>query len=142
MIDVEGNPVGREYLIEEAIGRIQADPAEALKAEYLGIKNYAHFGDQRCDCSYGYGPTHGTIVFSIGRVRGAPLEPDADIQELLRVRDFGGPEIPASVIDLLYRGRRGRQTWNYQQAKTTAARMAIALEEINRQLATVQEVQP
>jgi hypothetical protein len=63
-------------------------------------------------------------------------------EELSRIRDFGWPEIPASVIDVLYRDRHGRQTWNYRQAITTAARLAIALEEINRQLATVQDVQP
>jgi hypothetical protein len=63
-------------------------------------------------------------------------------EELSRIRDFGWPEIPASVIDVLYRDRHGRQTWNYRQATTTADRLAIALEEINRQLATVQDVQP
>jgi hypothetical protein len=63
-------------------------------------------------------------------------------EELSRIRDFGWPEIPASVIDVLYRDRHGRQTWNYRQATTIATRLAIALEEINRQLATVQDVQP
>ena len=43
----------------------------ALQHEYLGVKNYDSFGDQRCDCQYGFGPTHGSIVFSIGLTRAA-----------------------------------------------------------------------
>lgn len=142
MIEVRGIPTGRGYLIEEAIRRIQADPDNALKTEYLGIKNYAHFGDQRSDHSYCMGPTHGSIVFSIGRQRsGAPIDPEADIQELLRVRDFGGQEIPKTVIDLLYRDSRGAK-WNYQQAKKDAQRLVAALRDIEAQLASVQEVTP
>lgn len=69
-IDVRG--IARASLIETAIYLIQANPADALKKGYLGIKNYAHFGDQREDHSYGMGPKHGTIVFRIGR-----RDPDA-----------------------------------------------------------------
>lgn len=57
----------RKKLVEEAIGLIQKNAEIALKKEFLGYKNYAQFSDQRCDCEYGYGPKHGTIVFSIKR---------------------------------------------------------------------------
>lgn len=57
----------RKRLIGEAIGLIQKDPSIVLRKERLGYKNYEAFGDQRCDCEYGYGPRHGYIVFSIGR---------------------------------------------------------------------------
>jgi hypothetical protein len=40
--------------------------APKLKREYFGAKNYAHWSGQRCDCTYGMGPTHGSIVFAIG----------------------------------------------------------------------------
>lgn len=57
----------RKDLVGEAIGQILRDPKTALKCEYLGYKQYEAFGDQRCDCSYGMGPRHGGIVFSVGR---------------------------------------------------------------------------
>ena len=92
-IFVAGNPQGpaREEVIADAISAIQNDGQKALKAEYMGIKNYAHFGDQRCDCSYGMGPKHGSIVFRIGRRgddRDATLGAD-EIYLLECVRDFG-----------------------------------------------------
>jgi len=85
---VHGAP--RRALIEEAIGLIQKDPA-CLRKGYLGIKNYAHFGDQRHDSNYGYGPTHGSIVFEIGR-RDRDEGPDLGADEIYLlecVRDFG-----------------------------------------------------
>jgi hypothetical protein len=57
----------REAMIADAIARIQQNPKDAMKVEYLGIKNYASFGDQREDHQYGFGPRHGSIVFRIGR---------------------------------------------------------------------------
>ena len=39
--------------------------AITLRKDYLGVKNYDRFGDQRADCLYGSGPRHGSIVFSI-----------------------------------------------------------------------------
>lgn len=86
---VEGHP--RNGLIEEAIAAIQKDPVAALRREYFGIKNYAGFGDQREDHSYGFGPKHGSIVFRIGRSNpgdGKPLDNDA-IYYLEAYRDFG-----------------------------------------------------
>lgn len=91
-ISIEGTP--RPALIAEAIERIQRDPKAAMAKEYLGIKNYASFGDQREDHQYGYGPKHGSIVFSIGRAdeyRGAI---DADAIYLLEAcRDFGTVQV-------------------------------------------------
>lgn len=88
-LHIEGIP--RNGLIEEAIAAIQKDPIAALSREYFGIKNYATFGDQREDHSYGFGPKHGTIVFRIGRNNpgdGKALDGDA-IYFLEAYRDFG-----------------------------------------------------
>jgi len=88
----------RIKLIEEAIGQILKDGKSALHKEYLGYKQYAGFGDQRCDCSYGTGPRHGAIVFSVGRTsdardKAAELGRD-EIYLLECVRDFGSRNIP------------------------------------------------
>lgn len=92
-LDIRGIPDTpcRKKLIESAIGAIQANPADALKAEYFGIKNYAEFGDQRADCRYGYSPTHGSIVFKIGRRdrHTGPFSVDDCVYLLECVRDFG-----------------------------------------------------
>ncbi len=55
----------RALVVAEARSDI-AQGAPQLLRTYFGIKSYASFGDQRCDCSYGAGPAHGTIVFRIG----------------------------------------------------------------------------
>jgi hypothetical protein len=104
-----------------------------LKTEYLGIKNYAAFGDQREDHTYGMGPRHGTIVFSIGRDHGHLIEP-GDVDELIRVRDFGGQEIPETVLDLMYRDRRKGTLWNYQSAVIAQKRLEAALKDVKAQL--------
>lgn len=96
-VNVRGvpNTPDRKKLIELAIGAIQENPADALKAEYFGIKNYAHFGDQRSDHRYGMGPTHGSIVFEIGRNRKheGVLTVDDCVYLLECVRDFGFHEL-------------------------------------------------
>lgn len=93
-LDIRGVP--RPALIEEAIQRIQADAKTAMRHEYLGIKNYASFGDQREDHRYGFGPKHGAIVFEIGRTselqRDVPLDADA-IYLLECARDFGAVDV-------------------------------------------------
>ena len=68
-IYIQGHPgsAGRKAQIEEAIARIQEDGKNAFKSTYIGMKDYAHFGDQDVECEYGMGPTHGSVVFSIGR---------------------------------------------------------------------------
>lgn len=37
-----------------------------LLRQFFGTKNYDRWIGQRCDCEYGYGPRHGSIVFAIG----------------------------------------------------------------------------
>ena len=95
-IYVEGNPKGREAVIEEAIKSIQKDGATAFKWIYLGVKNYASFGDQRFDCEYGMCPRHGSIVFSIGRKNrhGNDVLGSDEIFALEALRDFGTMESP------------------------------------------------
>lgn len=60
---------GGEYFdrtcVEDAIQDILAD-TEKMKERYFGSKNYAHWRNQRSDHPYFYGPSHGTIVCSIG----------------------------------------------------------------------------
>jgi len=69
-------------LAEEAIAYFQANPKPDRK-EYFGIKNYAGFGDQRCDCEQGYGPTHGSIVFEIDYNRKNPSVDEDGINLIL-----------------------------------------------------------
>ena len=68
-LDIYGFPdtIERRLLIEETIRRIQESEKNLLKNTYLGIKRYAGFGDQREEYSYGFGPVHGVLVFSIKR---------------------------------------------------------------------------
>lgn len=104
--------VPRAGLIAAAIGAIQKSPDTALRSEYFGIKNYEAFGDQREDHRYGFGPAHGHIVFSIGRVDhsgGKPLDADA-IYLLEAYRDFG------TTTRVVYRnGRRSEERWSLCQ---------------------------
>lgn len=56
----------RGKAIQDAI-RIIASTDDPFRKEYIGVKNYSGFGDQREDHSNGMGPRHGSIVFSIRR---------------------------------------------------------------------------
>lgn len=59
----------QENVRGKAVGdarRWLANNATRLQECYIGVKNYSGFGDQREDHSYGTGPRHGSIVFSIG----------------------------------------------------------------------------
>ncbi len=102
---VDGDPAHneREALIARAIAMIQADGKAALATGYLGVKNYAHFGDQESSHPYGFGPRHGSIVFSIGRTRPADkVILGADhIYALEAYRDFGIVELPFNLISEL-----------------------------------------
>lgn len=63
---VGGNSYSMVYA--DLINAAQADILNGcpyLKTYYIGQKRYEGF-DQRCDCKYGYGPTHGAIYQSIG----------------------------------------------------------------------------
>jgi hypothetical protein len=51
-------------LIEDAKKDL-ATGAKHLSHEYIGQKYYSGY-DQRCDCKYGYGPSHGSIYQRIG----------------------------------------------------------------------------
>jgi hypothetical protein len=84
-------PEKRKALIEEAILMISMSGKAALSERFMGYKNYAAFGDQRCDCEYGFGPSHGHIVFSIGRDSASRelVLGDDEIYLLECVRDFG-----------------------------------------------------
>ena len=95
-IYVNGDPSpNRKYLIELAIKELQTKGKDSFSTSYFGIKNYASFGDQRADCTYGMVPSHGSIVFSIGRIREVndPIIRD-EIYLLECVRDFGSVSIP------------------------------------------------
>ncbi|MFA6831874.1 MAG: hypothetical protein WCR36_06355 [Bacteroidaceae bacterium] len=50
-----------------------------LKREYIGQKYYGAF-DQRCDCEYGYGPSHGSIYQRIGLRNPKKELTDTDIE--------------------------------------------------------------
>lgn len=94
-LKIVGSPDGpvRKKAIEDAIAAIQQDPKGALRERYIGVKNYASFGDQREDHPYGTGPRHGSIVFSIERARDARDAPSLGADEIFlleAVRDFGG----------------------------------------------------
>lgn len=40
-----------------------------MRSGYFGVKDYAGFANQPIQCQYGYGPSHGYVVFSIGMKR-------------------------------------------------------------------------
>ena len=72
LLRVAGDPYGvtdggEKYIIAEAAIIDIANDFKHLRTQYFGNKEYGHFY-QRCDCRYGFGPTHGGIVDSIGLV--------------------------------------------------------------------------
>lgn len=99
----------REKCIEDAIAAIKSNPETALKREFIGLKNYAQFYDQRCDCQYGYGPRHGSICFRIERVdRGEAFVDEDAIYFLECERDWvpvtentGRRELNLNVTDCM-----------------------------------------
>lgn len=86
--DYMGADKARQSAVRQAaLADAKADLAEGgtkIQRQYFGVKNYSGFGDQREDHQYGYGPKHGSIVFSISRQRpfrnsntvGCPLTPE------------------------------------------------------------------
>ena len=87
----------REILFEEALLKLQDNPNDWAKEDYYGIKNYAGFGDQREDHKYGYGPRHGSIVFSIGRGGGYnSTRKDVYVEFLLYFRDFRNDKVKSN----------------------------------------------
>lgn len=61
--DEENQQVGRG-VVRDAINDI-ANGCGKLKKKAIGFKIYSGFGPQRCDCEYGYGPRHGSVVFAV-----------------------------------------------------------------------------
>lgn len=93
------NTPERSSLVEEAISILQGSD-KFCETQYMGIKNYASFGDQRSDHDYNRVPTHGSIVFKIGKEPATPVidknksvdlllyvaeNPDIDIMTELRL---------------------------------------------------------
>ena len=56
----------RDSVVKSSVEDISINKAEKLRKQYFGTKNYSGFGDQNEDHSYGMGPRHGSIVFSVG----------------------------------------------------------------------------
>lgn len=82
-----------EGAFEAAVDELAAG-GQKMQTRYIGAKRYDGF-HQRCDCDYGYGPSHGSIVFSVGLTqerlqRPLPLdefERDVAVRYLLALRD-------------------------------------------------------
>jgi hypothetical protein len=75
----------RRDVVEDAISAIQKGDGR-LKGHYFGVKRYAHFDDQRCDCCTDMGPKHGGIIFRVGdRERKNGFEKEDCIDLLLYV---------------------------------------------------------
>lgn len=81
----------RKGAVESAKTDLARNSGARLAGEYVGVKNYDGFGDQREDHRYGMGPRHGSIVFRIG------LQDDVRA----RLRD-GGSLTPQEIEDALY----------------------------------------
>ncbi len=60
----------RESVVRDALEQFAAGAPVSrslnLWNTFFGTKDYDRWSGQRCDCSYGYGPRHGRIVFSVG----------------------------------------------------------------------------
>jgi hypothetical protein len=77
----------RQIAVDEAVEDLATGLVKIRKG-YFGVKNYSGFGDQGCDCEYGMGPTHGSIVFSVG------------LNRERRKDEFTDSEIEASIYYL------------------------------------------
>lgn len=78
-LDAEAAQIGREiisvripdYHTQECINVMNhaikdiRHGALGLKQEYFGVKQYASWNSQEVDCSYGMGPTYGSVWFSV-----------------------------------------------------------------------------
>lgn len=59
----------KRSVLDDAIAQIATGEKQSrsnLWSEYFGTKDYAHWHGQRSDHGYGYGPRHGSVIFSIG----------------------------------------------------------------------------
>jgi len=107
----------RQQLAEEAIKYFQTNP-ELKRSEYFGIKNYAGFGDQRCDCTPGYGPTHGSIVFRIDYNRKNSKVDEDGIDYILTA--IANPNIRISDLVSTYLNNKSKMEQAEQQIKELA----------------------
>lgn len=127
-IYVSGIP--RKSLIGEALRQINERPETCMMTEYLGIKNYEGFGDQREDHQYGRCPRHGSIVFEIGRTQKARKNKvvlgDDELYFLECCRDFGVKEL----------GEQGE----WPRCGRKAINLCGVLEELNRAIGRVTEL--
>lgn len=55
----------KNWAVNKAIAELTAGGG-LLFREYVGTKNYAHWHGQGASHPYGYGPKHGSMIFSIG----------------------------------------------------------------------------
>lgn len=70
----------RAFALQKAVDDL-ANGAAALKKAYFGTKSYAHWHGQFVECSYGMGPSHGSVIFSIG-IRRSELGRDLTDSEI------------------------------------------------------------
>lgn len=82
-----------------------------LWSHYFGTKNYDRWSGQRCDCQYGYGPGHGSIVFRVGIIE--------DVRENRAQADLTAEEVEAAIYYLTNIKR-------VQDAEAAAAKQAAA----------------
>ncbi len=91
---------GRDSVVSSAISDLAAG-CQHMAKRFHGVKIYSGFGEQRCDCEYGYGPRHGSIVFSVGllnpRTELTDEERDAAIYYLLNIKAVTEAEQKAKV---------------------------------------------
>lgn len=74
----------RQSVIDDAVKDL-LEGAPKLRQNFFGTKDYAHWSGQRSDHSYGFGPSHGSTVFSVGLTQEA------------RKRDLTPNEIDAAI---------------------------------------------
>ena len=55
----------REALRDAILALIEPGQPK-LRSGYIGCKSHDRWACQRCDCSYGTGPRHGSIILSVG----------------------------------------------------------------------------
>jgi len=119
----------RRRAIEDAVTAIQTDGKMALLHEYIGVKNYAAFGDQREDHEYLSKPSHGVIVFGVGRKNNdQPAELGLDeIYYLEAARDFGGAMLKYEHTDNVYLRGLSATIDKYIEIKKELERLSLSL---------------
>jgi len=70
----------RAFALQKAVDDL-ANGATNLKKAYVGTKQYAQWHGQFVECSYGMGPSHGSVIFSIG-IRRSELGRDLSESEI------------------------------------------------------------